>query len=94
MLSKLKKMKMPGKKGEEMEMEGMEEGASELEAAEESYGMEEDLEEPGLPKEAAEGDLAALEAISDDDLLAELKKRGLMSQLSEEEAGEEESIMA
>lgn len=104
--SKLKKLKMPAKKGaEEAEMEGMEEMHSEegedspeLAAKEEELGMDldQDMEEGESPehkKKVLGKSSAALEAVSDDDLMAELKKRGLMSKLGEEEAaeGEEES---
>ena len=83
-LSKIKKMKMPEKKGEDMA--GMDMGpedmsdtaeesseSPELAASEKESGMEE------MPQEAP-SDLASL---SDDELMAEIKKRGLMAQMAE-----------
>lgn len=90
-MNKLKKMKMPESKkaAPEAEMEAGEEGAEdelalelpELEAAEEGEEMEEEGEE--YAEEAAEGEMEPLDlsALSDDELMAELKKRGLMSKL-------------
>jgi len=91
-MSKLKKMKMPEKKGEEME--GMED-SPELAAQEEEMGM--DLDGDMEAGESAEHQAKVLgqdlEALSDEELMAELKKRGLMSKLGEEEEmGEEESM--
>lgn len=104
--SKLKKMKMPEKKG--MEMEGMEmateaheEDSPELAAQEEEYGMDldQDMEAGESPEHAKKvlGEAPELEAVSDDELMAELKKRGLMSKMAEEEEmpeDDETSIMA
>ena len=78
----LKKLKMPKPKSFEMEELDMEESPDE-EAAESPE--EEAAESPEEEKREHEGDLSEF---SDEDLLAEVKKRGLMSQL-EEETGEE-----
>lgn len=91
-LGKLKK-KMPEKKGMEKEdMEGMETSEMESEgeemAPEEDYGMELGAE-MGTEEPAMEEMGSPMEAISDEELMAELKKRGLMSQLEE---GEEDSM--
>jgi hypothetical protein len=92
---KLGKLKMPEKRGNEMELDDLgpeemmehemaegegEEGleSPEFQAKEEEYGTE-------MHGEGAPG----LERVSDDELLAELKKRGLSAKLEEEE-GEEE----
>jgi hypothetical protein len=95
-ISKLKKLKMPAKKGEEMEgmemaTEAHDEDAPELAAAEEEMGMslDKDMEEGEPAEHKAKVMGSELEALSDDELLAELKKRGLMSKLAEE--GEEEA---
>lgn len=93
-MSKLKKIKMPESKkaAPEMEMEAGEEMAEEemplelpeLEAEEgeeeaEEYAEEEaEGEEEGAEEEMEPLDLSAL---SDEELMAELKKRGLMSKL-------------
>lgn len=92
---KLSKLKMPEKRANEMDVEdlGPEElmehelaegegeeakESPEFQAKEEEYGIE--LHGEGSP---------GLARVPDDELLAELKKRGLMSKLDEEE-GEEE----
>lgn len=88
-MAKLKKLKMPESKkaAPEMEMEEGEEMAEEmpLELPElESEEGEEEAEE--YAEEEVEGEEAPMEpldlsALSDDELLAELKKRGLMSKM-------------
>ena len=80
---KLGKLKMPSKDAidvSELEMDmGPEDGA---EVAEEAYmGMD-------MESEPKSGDL--LTDIADEDLIAEIKKRGLTAQLGEAESGEEE----
>lgn len=94
-MSKLKKMKMPESKkaAPEMEMEAGEEMAEEemplelpeLEAAEEGEEEmeegEELAEEEGAEEEMGEMEPLDLSALSDEELMAELKKRGLMSKL-------------
>lgn len=87
----LDKLKMPAAASDEADMEGMEEEAPEMEASEsEEHEMAETPDE-----ESAEhaGEAGPLEAASDEELMAELKKRGLSKQL---EAGEEDeySVMA
>ncbi len=71
----LKKMKMP--KREEISVEELDMPAE---------GGEEEMASEGeeAPSAEAEG-MADLAAISDEDLLAEMKKRGLMSEMSGEE---------
>lgn len=80
----LKKLKMP--KPKEMETDELDlpmEESPEEEAAESPE--EEGMESPEEEKAEHPGEL---EKVSDEDLLAEVKKRGLMSQL-EKETGEE-----
>jgi len=83
MAMKLKKLSMP--KPKEFDL-------GEMDSAEESpeYEASESPEEEGAesPEEEASEHPGELEKVSDDDLLAEVKKRGLMSQL-EKETGEE-----
>jgi hypothetical protein len=91
-MSKLKKMKMPEKKGmEKDEMEGMEMAS---ESGEEMDMEEMPMEEESMGEEMASEEMPApasdLEMVSDDDLMAELKKRGLMSQLDESAPEEED----
>lgn len=83
---KLGKLKMPGKR-DELEMP-----ADEMDASMEEGSPEEEASES--PEEAAaEGDDSSagqeLAHLSDDDLLAEIKKRGLMSKLQDK--GEQEA---
>lgn len=85
---KLKKLKMPPKaeiSTDELDMGPM--GDMEGEMAGEGEG--EMGEAPEAPEAAPGGDMLA--DVSDDDLLAELKKRGLMGKLEGEGEGEEES---
>lgn len=94
-MGKLKKMRMPESKKAAPEAE-MEAGAEdemalelpELEAAEEGEEMEEEGEEYAEEgaEEEAEGEMEEMEpldlsALSDEELMAELKKRGLMAKL-------------
>lgn len=84
---KLKKLKMPPKaeiSTDELDMGPM--GDMEGEMAGEGEG--EMGEAPEAPEAAPEESMLA--DVSDDDLLAEIKKRGLMGAMGEEE-GEEES---
>lgn len=82
----LKKMKMPKREEisvDELDMEMPAEGGEDM--------MAEGEEVPS----ADEGKMADLAAVSDEDLMAEMKKRGLMSDMSGEdmemaEGGEEE----
>lgn len=76
----LKKMKMP--KREEISIE-------ELDSEMPEGGEEMPAEGEEAPSAEAEG-MADLAAISDEDLLAEMKKRGLMGEM----AGDEEMAMA
>jgi len=86
-MDKLKKMKMPESKkavpememeeGEEMAEEEMPLELPELEAAEEG----EEYAEEGAEEEMEELEPLDLSALSDDELMAELKKRGLMAKL-------------
>ena len=82
-MAKLKKMKMPESKkaAPEMEMEVGEEMAEE-------EGMDLELPELGSEEEApgeevAEGEMESLDlsALSDEELMAELKKRGIMGKM-------------
>lgn len=70
-LSKLSALKMPGKR-KELDM-------SELDMEEPS--LDEELPGEGDPGEQEAASPAALDDVSDDELLAELKKRGLSAQL-------------
>jgi|NOAtaT_7_FD_contig_61_204930_length_1464_multi_4_in_0_out_0_2 hypothetical protein len=92
MLNKLKKMKMPASKkaapeeldlaaGEEMAEEEGEEMPLELPELEAEEG--EELAEEGAEMEAEGEEMEPLDlsALSDDELMAELKKRGLMSKM-------------
>lgn len=88
-MGKLKKLQMP--KREEMDMSELE---LDMEAPEEAEGDmasemagESEGEESPMPGKKGMDKLAA---VSDEDLLAELKKRGLMGQLGEEGEGEME----
>jgi hypothetical protein len=82
---KLKKLKMPESKKPEMEM------MEELMAGEEMEGEEEEMPEEEMGMDLAEEmDIepvasAELSSLSDEELMAELKKRGLMGDLEEEE---------
>jgi hypothetical protein len=73
----LKKMKMPAREEISIEELDSEMPEGEMGAAEEAPSMD-------------EGKMADLAAISDEDLLAEMKKRGLMGEM----AGDEEMAMA
>lgn len=96
---KLGKLKMPEKKKlsladleneDQGTLEAHEKNESPDEEASEAPEMEAKEEEMGLEQDPSK----ELEMISDDDLLAELKKRGLMGKLDEEpgqeQAAEEE----
>lgn len=84
MLGRLKGMKMPSSKKFEEEYDSEE---SDMEASE---------EEDESAEEESEGEAPALDAISDEELIAELQRRGLAeedaeaSDMSEEEAMDEE----
>lgn len=85
---KLKQMKMPmGKKSDAEDMKkSLMEGSPEEESSEspEEASAEGDdmssLPEP-MHGDEAPADASKLESVSDDDLMAEIKKRGLLSQL-------------
>lgn len=95
-MGKLKKMRMPESKkaAPEAEMEHGEEGAEEedmdlelpeLEGEHEAEGEEEESPEheaaESPEEEEAEHEPLDLSALSDDELMAEIKKRGLMAKL-------------
>lgn len=83
----LKKMKMPKPKElDTSELDSLE--SDEIESPE--YETKESPEEEGAesPEEEAAEHPGELEQVSDEDLLAEVKKRGLMSQLEHEEGQE------
>lgn len=87
--SKLQKMKMPEKKKDaelEAELSSMDEGMPA--ESEELVGEEEMQVSDEMPMQK---DPAQLELISDDELLAEIEKRGLMSQL---QPGSQDSLEA
>lgn len=93
-MSKLKKMKMPEKKGEEMdgmEVESKDPMDPALEDREPEVGLDLDSDmEAGEPGEKKlPGENPALEAVSDEELMAELKKRGLTSKMDGEEPSAE-----
>lgn len=84
--SKLAKLRMPMKrKGMDLGAEGSpgEEAAEspEEEKQEQDAGMGDDSMDQAPDDQTADGHNDALTSVSDDDLLAEIKKRGLMSQL-------------
>lgn len=84
MPGKLKKLSMP--KREEISIEELDMPADEMSAEGSSTGMEEtDMGEDMGP---AAGPLAD---VSDEELMAEMKKRGLVGELAEGEAGEAET---
>lgn len=99
-MKKLGKLKMPEKRKSEMEMEEMDYGMEsmdmddpELAAQEEEMGMDLDGDmEEGEPAAHQKKVKGAGAAMSDDELLAEVRKRGLMKKLGEEEEGEEEEM--
>jgi hypothetical protein len=77
---KLEKMKMPAKRGKEEEMEM---SLAELDMPAELEG--EEMASEGAEMEMEDSPASSmLESASDDELLAELKKRGLESKLSSE----------
>lgn len=87
--SKLNKLKMPEKK-KPMNMAAL--GANESSSEDEEEAAPMDLEEEGMVEESENSSmLPELEAVSDEDLMAELKKRGLLGKLDESEAEEEAS---
>lgn len=87
MKSKLAKMEMPKKRKDEMSLE-----SPEMEMEMESPEMEgEDMAAEGEDMGMEEASSPELEKLSDDELLAEIKKRGLMSQLESSPEGEEEN---
>lgn len=90
--SKLNKLQMPKKRQDDMEMDDMlaaeDEGSPEEEASE---SPEEEAQEDDMGAEKA----SPLADVSDDDLLAEIKKRGLSSELEGEAKAEDDySLMA
>lgn len=90
---KLSKLKMPKKRMEEMgpsedEMAGLQHGEEMPESDE--LGAENDMAAEAVADQPA-GEPSKLEAVSDDDLVAEVKKRGLVKQLEEGEEEAEES---
>lgn len=90
---KLGMLSMPEKRaGEEMdyaEMDEMEEGSDELDLGLED-AEEGDMDLSELEEAPMESEGSDLEAISDEELMAELKKRGLSSELGSEESEEED----
>lgn len=85
MPGKLKKLSMP--KREEMDMSELE---LEMEPSEGGGDMAGESEGEGEEKMPGKKGMDSLASVSDEDLMAELKKRGLMSQLGEESEGEME----
>jgi len=83
---KLGKLKMPPKDAIDMGELEMDMGDESSEEAPEGEDMAMGMEEEPAPKD---GDL--LTKVADEDLLAEVKKRGLTAQLGEEEESESES---
>ena len=82
----LKKMKMP--KPKQIALDEMEMGDEVADEMADEMGDEEVGEMEGEGEETPEEEAKELASLSDEELLAEVKKRGLMSQLEEEE-GEE-----
>jgi hypothetical protein len=84
MMSKLDKLKMPEKKPmmSRDEMMAQEDSETPEEEAAESPEEQAQEDEMGTEKHAQSDELTM---ISDDDLMAEVKKRGLMSKMSPEE---------
>lgn len=81
---KLKKMRMPEEEKMDMGYDMGEESEGEGDMSEEDLAKHES-EEP-MPEKQEEGEAPAdLEKFSDEELMAELKKRGLDKQMGEEE---------
>lgn len=82
----LDKMRMPKKKEMDLDMEELHSGEAvddpEMEPAEDTMDADAEMEEP-VSKQNKE-----LEALSDEELLAEIRKRGLMSELENDESQE------
>lgn len=103
-MKKLGKMEMPKKRREhmdEMDMSelGLEEGSPEEERAESPEQEHEEMaageadasDAEAAPEEHSGERPADLDTVSDDELMAEIKKRGLMSELAAEGEGEVQS---
>lgn len=93
---KFSKMKMPSKRPE-MDMSELDEGAP----SDQMDNMDDQAEEPemeGSPQEEGSESPAEeakeLDSIPDEDLLAEIKKRGLMAQLSDKHSADSEDEMS
>jgi hypothetical protein len=91
-MKKLAKMQMPKKRMNEMEIseESMAE-SPEMEMEGEDMEDMEDMELSEMEGEGEEESNPALENLSDDELMAEIKKRGLMSQLEESDSEDKDS---
>lgn len=85
MKKKLEKLKMPEKRQDDMDLSDLEEGSPEEEASESP--AEEQAEQEGKSGDE-EHKPGPLDNVDDEDLLAEVKKRGLVSEL---EKGEDQS---
>lgn len=95
-MKKLKSMKMPDKRMADSKMNKYmededEEGSPEEEASEspEEESHEDENAEEGEEKSKDKNNIVA--SLSDDELIAEVKKRGLISKLEESEDGSESS---
>lgn len=74
----LTELKMPVKRSDEMDLAGLEEEGGAEADLDADIAAEPDLEAPADASAPAD-----LDGVSDDDLLAELEKRGLMGKLGE-----------
>lgn len=81
MKKKLEKLKMPEKRSDELDLSSLDEGAP----SEDPMGDEELPQDPQAEDQSAPG---PLDHVDDEELMAEVQKRGLLSQL---EGGEEQA---
>lgn len=94
MKSKLSKLKMPAKR-DEMDLSELDQGGNDMESGQSDHPMEGDTSEEEASespeKEHAEDAAATdLSSVSDEDLKAEMEKRGMMSDLEKKPADDQE----
>lgn len=87
---KLGKLSMPSKDASNLDMLGMHDESNPMDASAPEEGSDEEEANETPDQESAEGDDTAssdaLTKASDDDLMAEVEKRGLVKKLEEEDA--------
>lgn len=88
--SKLSKLKMPEKRSDEMDLSELDQEGNDMESADSEFPTEEESEPVAEGEEMMEA--SPLADLSDDELMAEVEKRGLMSQLPGEEE-DDKSLM-